>query len=106
MNMKAHPAGLKPSEMGHSIGHFEGETLVVDTAGFTAGLLTGQIMKSDRMTMQERIALNRENGRLLISWVVNDPVYYSQPVRGSQQLQRTGKKLLPYGCVPAAQNTR
>lgn len=100
MDRKTHPAGTKPSEMGHSIGHFEGETLVVDTANFTAGVLNGTILKSDRMTMQERISLNKDNGRLLISWVVNDPTYYSRPITGSQQLQRTGKKLLPYGCVP------
>jgi hypothetical protein len=28
-----HPAGLTPSKNGHSIGHWEGETLVVDTIG-------------------------------------------------------------------------
>lgn len=108
MDMKSHPAGIRSSEMGHSIGHFEGDTLVVDTANFTPGVLTGQIMKSERMTLQERISLNRESGRLLVSWVANDPTYYSRPIRGSQQLQRTGKKLLPYGCVPEAraQNTR
>jgi hypothetical protein len=29
----AHPAHLAPSPMGHSIGHYEGDTLVVDTIG-------------------------------------------------------------------------
>ena len=29
-----HPANLKPSYYGHSIGHWEGDTLVVDTVGF------------------------------------------------------------------------
>jgi hypothetical protein len=31
---RKHPAGLKPSYNGHSIGHWEGDTLVVDTIGF------------------------------------------------------------------------
>ncbi|MGC3979684.1 MAG: hypothetical protein QM808_00310 [Steroidobacteraceae bacterium] len=30
----AHPRNLKPSYMGHSIGHWEGNTLVIDTLGF------------------------------------------------------------------------
>ena len=29
-----HPADVEPSDMGHSIGWFEGDTLVVDTVGF------------------------------------------------------------------------
>jgi len=32
-----HPAGLRPSWSGHSVGHFEGDTLVVDTVGFKVG---------------------------------------------------------------------
>lgn len=35
MDTKKHPANLEPSEYGHSIGHWEGETLVVDTVGFS-----------------------------------------------------------------------
>ena len=31
---RTHPADLKPSYYGHSIGHWEGDTLVVDTVGF------------------------------------------------------------------------
>jgi hypothetical protein len=33
MNQK-HPANLKPAWGGHSVGHWEGDTLVVDTVGF------------------------------------------------------------------------
>ena len=31
---RPHPKDLKPSYYGHSIGHFDGDTLVVDTVGF------------------------------------------------------------------------
>ena len=31
---RSHPKDLKPSYYGHSIGHWEGDTLVVDTVGF------------------------------------------------------------------------
>lgn len=33
----AHPAHLKPSAMGDSVGHYEGDTLVVDTVGIEVG---------------------------------------------------------------------
>jgi hypothetical protein len=35
MNEKEHPPDVKPSLLGHSIGWWEGETLVVDTTAFT-----------------------------------------------------------------------
>jgi len=31
---RAHPKDPNPAWMGHSIGHWEGDTLVVDTVGF------------------------------------------------------------------------
>jgi hypothetical protein len=34
MDGRPHPANLAPSYYGHSIGHFEGDTLVVDTVGY------------------------------------------------------------------------
>lgn len=37
MNLREHPSGIKPTRAGHSIGHWEGDTLVVDTVGFAPG---------------------------------------------------------------------
>ena len=41
MNMKDHPATAKLTRAGHSIGRWEGDTLVVDTARFLPGVLNG-----------------------------------------------------------------
>jgi len=37
---QAHPANPKPSAHGHSVGHYEGDTLVVDTVGIAVGPYT------------------------------------------------------------------
>ena len=37
MNMKQHPANVKPTRAGHSIGRWDGDVLVVDTVGFLPG---------------------------------------------------------------------
>ena len=34
MDGRPHPKDLEPSYYGHSVGHWEGDTLVVDTVGF------------------------------------------------------------------------
>src|SRR5262249_45144930 len=39
MNVPNHPANIKPSRAGHSIGRWESDVLVVDTIGFSPGVL-------------------------------------------------------------------
>ena len=34
MDGRAHPANLSPSDRGHSVGHWDGDSLVIDTVGF------------------------------------------------------------------------
>jgi len=100
MNMTEHPSDIQPSIMGHSIGRFEDGTLIVDTAAFTEGVLYGSTLHTDQMTMEERISVKEDTGELLISWVVNEPVYYTEPLTGSQRLQSTKQKIIRYDCIP------
>ena len=54
---RQHPAELDPSYNGHSVGHWEGDTLVVETVGMRADTnfdVTGA-PHSDAMTVTERI---------------------------------------------------
>ena len=55
LNQK-HPENLKPSWMGHSVGHYEGDTLVVDTIGLNDKTYMGNfpIPHSDRLRVVER----------------------------------------------------
>ncbi len=39
MNMKEHPKDGPRTSLGHSIGHLEGDTLVIETANYSAGVL-------------------------------------------------------------------
>lgn len=56
---RKHPADLEPSYNGHSIGHWEGDTLVVETVGLREDTMyqnTG-LPHSDQLTIRERIRL-------------------------------------------------
>jgi len=54
---RKHPVGLKPSYNGHSIGHWEGDTLVVDTVGFNGKNWLDRVghPESTEMHIRERI---------------------------------------------------
>jgi hypothetical protein len=83
MNMKTHPADVTPSRAGHSIGHWDGDTLVVDTVGFLPGMLAAPVMNSDKLHVVERFTLDPEKMALKRDYVAEDPVYYTDQYAGS-----------------------
>lgn len=73
------PEASWPMVMGHSIGHWEDGTLVVDTRLMREGQFdrTGA-PHSDRVHLMERIRL-ADDGRLRVDMVVEDPVMFTGP---------------------------
>jgi hypothetical protein len=76
MNMTAHPANIKPSRAGHSIGRWDGDTLVVDTVGFLPGTLAGNLPHSSKLHVVERFTLNPTTLELTRGIVAEDPDYF------------------------------
>jgi hypothetical protein len=77
MNVTAHPANIKPSRAGHSIGRWDGDTLVVDTVGFLPGSLTGNLPHSDKLHVVERFTLNPATLELTRAIVADDADYFA-----------------------------
>ena len=77
MNMAAHPANVTPSRAGHSIGRWDGDTLVVDTVGFLPGSLAGSLPHSSALHVVERFTLNPVTLELARDIVAEDPVYFA-----------------------------
>ena len=69
-------------------------------AGFAPGVLRGSMLPSDRLTLVERLFVDEDSGRLQIRWTANEPVYYSEPLTGSQELQSTDQEIMRYDCIP------
>ena len=80
MNIDEHPNDITPSRAGHSIGRWEGDTLVVDTLGFSEGFLRagggGLAKHSDRMHSVERFTYDAETQGLTRSYTAEDPLYF------------------------------
>ena len=54
------------------------------------------------MTMEERLSVTPDKSRLFMSWIVNDPAYYAEPLMGSQELHPTDREIITYECIPGA----
>jgi hypothetical protein len=86
---RPHTDDPDPSYNGESIGHWEGETLVVHTAGISskAELIAG-VPTSGRATVTESIHLIAAD-RLQIDTVIEDPVALSKPWKVTRVYTRT-----------------
>ena len=87
MNMKEHPANIKPSRAGHSVGRWEGDVLVVDTAGFLPGVLNAPVRNSEKLRVVERFSLDPKTLKLTRSYAAEDPVHLKGQYTGSDVLQ-------------------
>jgi hypothetical protein len=83
MDMTSHPTGVAPSRAGHSIGRWDGDTLVVDTVGFAPGILAGTVAHSDRLHVIERFTLDAATLALTRDYVAEDPVNFTDQYAGS-----------------------
>jgi hypothetical protein len=79
VGMAKHPDRIKPSNAGHSIGKWEGNTLVVDTVGFAAGLLAPPTRNSEQMRIVERFTFDPQKFSLRRDYSVTDPVHLAAP---------------------------
>jgi hypothetical protein len=77
---RKHPDNLTPTYNGHSIGHWEGDTLVVDTVGLNGKLWLDRLghPESDQMHIVERIRRS-DDKTLQVDLTFDDPKAYPKP---------------------------
>jgi hypothetical protein len=100
LDQAEHPARLFPQRNGHSIGRWDGETLVVDTTAIQA-ITFGSVPHSDRVHVVERIRTLDDGAALVNEVTITDPVMYTRPVVVRQYYKATppGTRMLEYECT-------
>lgn len=103
MDGREHPASLTPSNQGHSIGWWEGDTLVIDTVGFEEhvwGNGRGIPSSTERHSV-ERLALSDDGRNVQIETMVEDPEYLTEPVTNTLSWAHApDMQMLPNTCDP------
>lgn len=97
LDEKTHPEGVLPGWNGHSIGHWEGNTLVVDTIGFNGR----NNRVSEKMHISEKIFLDKE-GYLIDEMIQDDPVNFTEPYHVRYRYKRAepgvASEVMEYVC--------
>jgi len=100
LDQKSHPDDLEPSFLGHSIGHWEGNTLVVDIVGFNdkGWVLSGGIFHSDALHITERYT-RVDYDTINYEATIEDKKVFTQPFKTSTTMMlREGQRLREYIC--------
>jgi hypothetical protein len=90
-----------PERNGFSVGHWEGDELVVETSHLVEQV-DSRTPHSDQARITERYSLGMEDGHRVITnqWVMTDPVFYEEPLTGEKKWQELeGGRLLNYECT-------
>jgi hypothetical protein len=82
MDGRAHPANLAPTRLGHSVGRYEGDTLVIETEGVEANLyydFQSGGGHSAQATFVERYRIADDPRRLELEMTITDPATLLAP---------------------------
>jgi hypothetical protein len=95
-----HSANPKPSWYGESVGHYEGDTLVVDTIGLNdkTFLDNYRTPHTDKLHVTERWRLIEDGKKLEILIGIDDPGTFNQPWQALRQYDRVNRAFVEDIC--------
>jgi hypothetical protein len=88
MDGRPHPEDLKPSYYGHSVGRWDGDTLVIDSVGYNERfwLDRGRSPHTEDVHMIERLT-RRDYNSMTYEVTLDDPNVYTEPWTGQFDLR-------------------
>jgi hypothetical protein len=109
----APPKGGPASRSGYSVGHWEGDALVVQTSGFLPGVLNAdaRILHGAQLRITERFELDPATHKLTRRYEAVDPEYFEDAWRGGDEVLASDVSYAPYRCkdlggAPSAEGRR
>lgn len=100
MDGRPHPDDLEPTYYGHSIGKWDGDTLVVDSVGYNTGFWFERagLPHTESVHVTEYFS-RRDKNTMDYRFVMVDPLTYDSPVEGKLRMKWTeGEELFEYVC--------
>jgi hypothetical protein len=97
----SHSEAPKPSWYGESVGHYEGETLVIDTIGLSdkAVLDVYRTPHTDKLHVVERWKMIDGDKMLQVTFTVDDPDTFYQPWSGMRRYRRAEREDVEMICA-------
>jgi hypothetical protein len=111
LDAREHPAAGPRTSLGHSIGYFEGDTLVIETANYSAGVLnqyveepgkpTRGLLHSAALTSVERLSFDANRQRLIVEVWLKDPEFFTRDFDVARlEYAPSDLAIQPFNCSP------
>ena len=96
-----HRAPVAPSWYGDSVGHYEGDTLVIDTIGFNDKTFVDNFRTphSENLHMVERIHLVEDGKFLEADVTIEDPAVFIKPLQVTKRSRRVEASIIEWRCA-------
>ena len=96
-----HSANPKPSWYGESVGHYEGDTLVIDTVGLSAKTVVDpyRTPHTEKLHVVERWKMAEDRQAMDVTFTVEDPDTVNEPWSGTRRYRRVRQPLLEEVCA-------
>lgn len=107
MDGREHPDTSERFPSGHSVGYWEGDTLVVDTRNFTNHRSPYQIgvPSGGQKHVVEQYTLLEGGTRMAVEFMLEDPEYLAEPMTHSRELIHVPQlEMTPFDCNADATN--
>ena len=100
---RAHPpADVPHSKSGHSVGHREGDELVVDTTHIASGsFMNNGFSHSDNIRLTERFKLSADGQTLFLTQVTEDAEVFAGKAARYMSWRKAEGYVYPYDCDPS-----
>jgi hypothetical protein len=101
-----HSLNPKPSWYGESVGHYEGDTLVVDTIGQNTNTFIDNYRTphSDKLHVTERFSLIEGGQKLQADITIEDPIALKQPLHVVHQWRKVQGPMTESRCADGEMN--
>jgi hypothetical protein len=103
MDGRSHPTHPTPSYYGHSIGWWDGDTLVIDTIGYNEGFWLDRmgVPHTERLHTVERV-MRTDAASMRYEMTIDDPAVYTAPWTATFDMRwNEGVELFEYVCQEA-----
>jgi len=94
------PETVPYSPLGHSVGRWEGSTLVVETSRINYPYFNGSaVLQSEDVHTVERFELSDDQTRLDFHMTITDPSVFTAPATASRTFIALGEPFIPLDCT-------